>query len=72
MDTSKIAELLATILTITGFYLLSENMLITGFGISCTANILWLIWSADAGARGIFLVNSLLFLSGINGLFGTL
>lgn len=66
----KLCETLATIFTIIGFYLVSENMLLVGFGISLTANILWIVWSVDAGARGILAVNSMLALSSVNGIFG--
>lgn len=66
----KIIEILATLFTITGFYLISENMLLTGFSISLMANIFWLVWSTDNDAKGIFLVNSLLAISAVNGLLG--
>ncbi len=66
----KIAETLATIGTIIGFYLISENVLLAGFAISLTSNILWIIWSVDADARGILVVNCLLAFSSVNGILG--
>ena len=68
----NITEILATLFTVIGFYLISENILIIGFSISLASNVLWLIWSADNNARGIFLVNSLLAFSSTNGLLGAI
>jgi len=68
----KIVELFATLCTVIGFYLVSESYLLVGFSISLAANFLWLVWAADTSARGIFVVNSLLAFSAVNGILGTL
>ena len=68
----KIAELLATILTITGFYLISEQQFLVGFCLSLTANVLWMIWATSVDARGIFVVNACLAFSAMNGILGAI
>lgn len=64
----KMVELLATILTIAGFFMLSEHLYIPGFTTSIVANLLWLAWGYDSKAYGIIAVNGCLLISGINGL----
>ena len=64
----KLCEALATLLTIAGFFLISENILIAGFTIALVSNILWLVWASDSGAKGIFLVNGVMLLVSLNGL----
>ena len=66
----KIAETLATIFTILGFYLISDGVFLIGFSISLVANILWMVWASDSGAKGILIVNSLLAFSALNGIIG--
>ena len=66
----KLAETLATIFTILGFYLISDGVFLVGFSISLVANILWMIWAADSAARGILIVNALLAFSAMNGIIG--
>ena len=63
----KTVEVLATILTIAGFFMLSEGMPL-GFAISLMSNVLWLCWGYDAKAWGILVVNSCLALSAVNGI----
>ena len=64
----KAVEILATIFTVVGFFLLSEKFLQYGFMVSIIANLLWICWSLDKSAWGILTVNSLLLLSSVNGL----
>jgi hypothetical protein len=64
----KAIEVLATIFTVVGYFLLSEKMLQWGFMVSIIANLLWICWSLDKSAWGIMTVNSLLLLSAVNGL----
>jgi hypothetical protein len=66
----KIIETLATILTIIGFFMLSENVLLVGFATSLAANVLWLAWSYESKAWGIMVVNSALAVSSVNGILG--
>lgn len=65
----KAVELLATVLTIAGFFLLSEKVGFLGFVVSIISNILWIVWGLDTNARGIIIVNAFLLLCGINGAF---
>lgn len=68
----KFIEALATILTIAGFFMLSEGMLVAGFATSFAANILWIMWAYNGRAWGILVVNSALIVSSTNGLLGNL
>lgn len=61
-------EVLATILTIVGFFLLSEKVYIVGFTISLFSNMLWLLWGYEKKAWGIIVVNACLAVSSINGI----
>lgn len=65
----KAVELLATVLTIAGFFLLSEKVVFLGFVVSIISNILWIVWGLGTNARGIIIVNAFLLLCGINGAF---
>lgn len=62
-------EILATIMTIVGFFLLSEKVFVVGFTVSLFSNVLWLVWGADQKAWGIVTVNACLALSSINGIW---
>lgn len=64
----KAVEWFATVLTVAGFFLLSEKIFVAGFITSIVANLLWMAWGYDSKAYGIVAVNALLLLSGINGL----
>jgi len=63
-----VLEILATILTIVSFYLISENILLVGFSLSLLGQLIWLIWAADKNAHGIFIVNVALAVASTNGL----
>lgn len=67
---SKAVEVLATVTTIIGFYLLSEHLMVPGFLISLSANALWLVWGFFNKANGIMIVNACLAVSSINGIIG--
>ena len=64
----KIIELLATVGTVLGFFLVSAQILLVGFTISFTSQILWIIWARKAKAVGIIAVNCLLLISSANGI----
>jgi hypothetical protein len=67
MDTT---EIVATVLTIAGFFLISEGILGFGFTLSFAANVLWIVWGHSKNARGIMVVNACLLLSSANGIMG--
>ena len=64
----KILEWLATVLTVAGYILLSYGKVEWGFAISMLGNIAWMVWASDKDANGIFIINFLLFIAGLNGL----
>ncbi len=66
----KIIETFATILTIVGFFLLSEHFMLAGFATSLAANVLWLAWAYETKAYGILVVNAALAVSSVNGMLG--
>lgn len=68
----KTLEFTATICTVLGFYLISQNILLWGFVISLMANVFWICWASRLPARGILVVNALLAFSAINGIMGNL
>jgi hypothetical protein len=66
----KVIELLATFLTIAGFFSISEGWFAAGFATSLAANVLWLAWAYEKQAWGIMVVNACLAVSSVNGLLG--
>jgi hypothetical protein len=68
------AEILATIGTILGYFLVTEGVLGFGFAISALAQIAWIVWalSGQSKAWGIVIVNCCLLVASINGLMGVL
>jgi len=70
----KTIEILATFLTIAGFFILSlsPEFRFYGFLLSFVSNILWILWGSDQKAFGIITVNSCLLLSSINGILGSI
>lgn len=65
----RAVEVVATILTILGFFLISERVYIVGFTLSLFSNILWLLWAYDKKAWGIIVVNACLAVSSLNGIW---
>lgn len=63
----KISEILATIATIAGLYLLSEHNPI-GFYIGGLGNLFWLVYASLPKQYGILLVNLILLVINVNGL----
>ena len=64
----KILEWLATVLTVAGFALLSFDQTQWGFAVSMLGNIAWMVWADSKDANGIFTINFILFIAGLNGL----
>lgn len=63
----KILELCATIGTVAGFWMVSENMAL-GFGVSLLSNVSWLAWAYYKKAPGIAVTNVFLMGAALNGL----
>ena len=63
----KLIELLATVGTILGLYLLSEGN-ISGFTIGMLSNILWLYIGHEKDMYGLMLTNAILIFINLNGL----
>jgi hypothetical protein len=62
-------ELLATIGTILGYFLVTTGILGVGFTISAISQVLWLVWAGRKEAWGIIVVNACLLLSSLNGIW---
>jgi len=63
----QIIEALATVLTIVGLYLLSENVS-HGFTIGMFSNILWMYIAHERNMLGLLITNLLLMFINLNGL----
>jgi hypothetical protein len=61
----KYLELAATIATILGYYLVTQNFWVVGLTISLFSNIGWIIWGANGKAYGLIIVNLFLMLANI-------
>ena len=68
----KAIEYSATVLTMVGFFLISSKVFLLGFALSIVSNVLWVIWAKSSKATGIIIVNSVLFISGVNGIINVL
>lgn len=65
-------EILATIATILGFFLVSTgNFALIGFTVSAAANCLWIVWGLQVRANGIITVNACLLIAALNGILNS-
>jgi len=62
----KILEGIATALTISGLWMIS-NSLISGWFLALAGNILWMIWGIEKDAKYLIFLNFILALIAING-----
>jgi hypothetical protein len=68
----KIIELIGTLLTVIGFYLISEQAYLAGFAISMLGSFFWLVWSVESKAHGIFVINAIFVFVNLNGILGVI
>lgn len=61
-------EIFATIGTLLGLFLLSEQIMIAGFTVGIMSNLLWILYAEQKKLMGIFIVNAIMIFINLNGL----
>lgn len=64
----KTIEILATIITAAGFFMLSEGAYLQGFILSLAGNAFWISWALPIRGWGLIGLNAFLAVSSLNGL----
>ena len=61
-------EIFATIGTLLGLFLLSEQIAVAGFTVGIMSNLLWILYAEQKKLMGIFIVNAIMIFINLNGL----
>lgn len=62
-------ESVGVICTLAGFFMLAIGDSITGFTVSLCGQVAWLVWAKMKGAKGILIVNLVLLIASIIGIW---
>jgi len=67
---NKLTEIAATVLTIVGYTLITQQLMLAGILVAIVGNIVWILWAwfQTLDMKGLIIVNSFMLCAGIVGL----